>query len=106
MLVCILRYVFSSFLDTAMSTCRVLHMSIGQRGLLGSAAQFPAVEEFSHGDEHARMETNALDAALYVTFMLLLSFFLKQLPREMESVSLMLIYRLDQYNIARTNVVS
>lgn len=50
--------------DTAMNTCRVLRMFIGQLGLLGSAAQFLAVEESSHGEERVRMEMNALDAAL------------------------------------------
>jgi len=52
-------------------------MSIGQHGLHGNAAQFHVAVGSSRDDEHARMETNALDAALYVTFILLLSLFMR-----------------------------
>lgn len=50
--------------DTAMSTCPAPHMSIGQHGLHGSAAQFHAAVGSSRDDECVRTETNALDAAL------------------------------------------
>ncbi|KTF73302.1 hypothetical protein cypCar_00031806, partial [Cyprinus carpio] len=49
--------------DTAMSTCPAPHMSIGQHGLHGNAAQFHAAVGSSRDDECARMETNAPDAA-------------------------------------------
>ncbi len=103
MFICKLKCLFQSILDTVMSTCPAPHMSIGQHGLRGSAAQFHAAVGSSRDDEYARMETNALDAALYVFFILLLNCFVRPFliwtPQDMKSV--LSVNRFYNWNITK-----
>lgn len=55
-----------------MSTSHAPHISIGQPGHHGNAAQCPVVVVSNPGAGSAKMETNVLDAARYVTQLMLM----------------------------------